>query len=59
VTRLNRDLAAILQAPDVKERFAADGGEPGGNAPEEFGRYIKAETEKWARVVKAAGIKPE
>jgi tripartite-type tricarboxylate transporter receptor subunit TctC len=52
-------MAAILQMPDVKERFAADGGEPGGNSPEEFGRYIRSETEKWARVVKAAGIKPE
>jgi tripartite-type tricarboxylate transporter receptor subunit TctC len=59
VTRLHRDFAAVLQTPDVKERFAADGGEPGGNTPEEFGRYIKTETDKWARVVKAAGIKPE
>jgi tripartite-type tricarboxylate transporter receptor subunit TctC len=59
ITRLHRDMAAILQMPDVKERFAADGGEPGGNTPEEFGRYIRSETEKWARVVKAAGIKPE
>jgi tripartite-type tricarboxylate transporter receptor subunit TctC len=48
-----------LQTPDVKERFAADGGEPGGNTPEEFARYIRAETEKWARVVRAAGIKQE
>jgi tripartite-type tricarboxylate transporter receptor subunit TctC len=59
VTRLHRELAAILQTPEVKERIAADGGDPGGNSPEEFARYIKVETEKWARVVKAAGIKPE
>ena len=59
ITRLHRELVAVLQMPDVKERFAADGGDPGGTAPEEFGRYIRSETEKWARVVKAAGIKPE
>jgi tripartite-type tricarboxylate transporter receptor subunit TctC len=59
VARLNRDLVAILQLPDVKERFAADGGDAGGNTPEEFARYIRSETEKWGKVAKAAGIKPE
>jgi tripartite-type tricarboxylate transporter receptor subunit TctC len=59
VTRLHRELAAILHTAEIKERFAADGGDPGGNTPEEFARYIRAETEKWAKVVKAAGIKPE
>jgi tripartite-type tricarboxylate transporter receptor subunit TctC len=59
ITRLHRDLAAILQTVDVKERFAADGGDPGGNTPEAFARYIKAEIEKWARVAKTAGITPE
>jgi tripartite-type tricarboxylate transporter receptor subunit TctC len=59
VTRLHRDLASILHTAEIKERFAADGGDPGGNTPEEFGRYIRAETEKWAKVVKAAGIKQE
>ena len=59
VTRLHRDMTAILQSSDIKERFAADGGDPGGNSPEEFARYIRSETEKWARVVKIAGLKPE
>jgi len=59
ITRLHRELAAILQTADVKERFAVDGGDPGGNMPEAFARYIKTEIEKWARVAKAAGIKPE
>lgn len=59
VTRLHRDLAAILQTAEVKERFAADGGDAVGNTPEEFARYIRSEIEKWARVAKAAGIKPE
>ena len=59
VTRLHRELVAILQSADVKERFAGDGGDPGGNTPDEFARYIRTETEKWAKVAKAAGIKPE
>jgi len=59
VTRLNRDMLASLQAPDIKEKFAADGGDPAGTSPEEFGRYIKTETEKWQKVAKAAGITPE
>jgi tripartite-type tricarboxylate transporter receptor subunit TctC len=59
ITRLHRELAAILQTVDMKERFAADGGDPGGNTPEAFARYIKAEIEKWARVAKTAGITPE
>ena len=59
VARLHREIAVILQSGDVKERFAADGGDPGGNSPEEFARYIRAETDKWARVARDAGIKPE
>lgn len=59
VTRLNREVAAILQATEVRERFASDGGSPAPTTPEDFGRYIRSETEKWARVAKAAGIKPE
>jgi tripartite-type tricarboxylate transporter receptor subunit TctC len=59
VTRLNREMTSILQLPDVKERFAGDGGDASPTSPEEFGRYIKSETDKWVRVAKAAGIKPE
>ncbi len=59
VTRLNKEMVAILQMADVKERFATDGGEAASTSPEEFGRYIKSESEKWARVAKTAGIKPE
>jgi tripartite-type tricarboxylate transporter receptor subunit TctC len=59
IARLHRDLAAVLNTRETKERFAADGGDPGGNTPEEFARYIKTETDKWTRVVKAAGIKAE
>jgi tripartite-type tricarboxylate transporter receptor subunit TctC len=59
VARLHRDLAAILQTAEVRERFVADGGDAVGNTPEEFARYIRSEIDKWARVAKTAGIKPE
>ena len=59
VMRLNREMTAILQSNDVKERFVSDGGDTVPTTPEEFARYIRNETEKWARVAKTAGIKPE
>ena len=59
VTKLHAEIVRILQAPDMKERLAADGTEPVGNTQEEFARYIREELVKWAKVAKAAGIKPE
>jgi len=57
--RLNKEVVAILRTPEIGERLANDGGEVVASTPEAFGEYLRAETEKWARVVKAAGIKPE
>ena len=45
--------------PGMKARFAAIGGEPLPGSPAEFGKLIAEETGKWAKVVRAAGIKPE
>ena len=59
VTKLNGEIVAILKQPDVKERLLADGAEPVGNSPEEFGAFMKSEIAKWSKVVKAAGIRPE
>ena len=59
IARLNKEAVAILRSPDVTARLANDGGAVVGSTPEEFGAYIRAETEKWAKVAKAAGIKPE
>ena len=39
--------------------FSAEGGEPVGNSPEEFARWLRAEIAKWTKVVQAANIKPE
>ena len=59
IARLHKDIVAIITAPEVKDRFAKDGGYVVASTPEEFGAFMRAETVKWAKVVKAAGIKPE
>ena len=59
IARLHTELVKGLRAKDIGERLAAEGTDPGGNSPAEFGAYIKREIEKWARVVKSAGIKTE
>jgi tripartite-type tricarboxylate transporter receptor subunit TctC len=59
IDRLHAEVAKALQQRDVREKLSTDGAEAVGNTPEQFGAYIKAETDKWAKVVKAAGIKAE
>ena len=58
VTRLYQETARAIAASDVQKWFASEGLQPVGNKPEEFGAFIDAELEKWAKVIKAAGIKP-
>jgi tripartite-type tricarboxylate transporter receptor subunit TctC len=59
VGRLNREINAAIIDPGMKARLAAIGGEPLPGSSAEFGRLIAEETDKWAKVVRAAGIKPE
>jgi len=59
VGRLHDETVRVLSDPEVKERFAAQGVEPVGNSPREFAAYIAAETKKWARAVKQAGVRAE
>ena len=59
IVRLNVELMKMLQRPDVRARFAAEGIEALGSTPEEFGTYIKSEIERWSRVIKAAHVRPE
>lgn len=59
VDKLNKEINAAIADPAMKARFAAIGGEPLPGSPAEFGKLISEETEKWGRVVRAAGIKPE
>ncbi len=59
ILRVHKETVAILRAPEITERLANDGSVVVAGTPEEFGAFIRAETEKWAKVAKAAGIKPE
>jgi tripartite-type tricarboxylate transporter receptor subunit TctC len=59
VVRLHGEIVRVLQAADVKGRLSGDGADPVGNSPEEFAAFLSAETAKWAKVVKDAGIQPE
>ena len=57
VRRLNAELVAILKDPDILVRFKQLSTEPVGNTPEEFALFVKAELDKYARIIKAAGIR--
>jgi tripartite-type tricarboxylate transporter receptor subunit TctC len=59
ITRLNREINAGLANPTVKARLADAGTIPMILTAAEFGAYIAAESEKWSKVVKFAGIKAE
>jgi tripartite-type tricarboxylate transporter receptor subunit TctC len=59
ITKLNTEAAAILGDPLTKARFADLGGAAMIGSPADYGRFLAEETDKWARVVKAAGLKPE
>ncbi len=59
ITRLNTELARILQLSDVKERFANLGVEAKSSSPAEFGILIKSELVRYAKLIKEIGITPE
>jgi tripartite-type tricarboxylate transporter receptor subunit TctC len=59
IARLNTEVNAILSLPDVRARFEQLGALPIGGTPAEFDRFIRADIEKWTRVVKERGIKPD
>ncbi|MBC8022051.1 MAG: tripartite tricarboxylate transporter substrate binding protein, partial [Burkholderiales bacterium] len=59
VQKLNAEVLRILAMPDVRERFLAQGVEPVGSTPEQFGDHIRVQMAKWAKVVADAGVKAE
>jgi tripartite-type tricarboxylate transporter receptor subunit TctC len=56
IARLNAAIERILAMDDVKQRFAAMGVEPVGGTPEAFARHVRAESDKWGKLVKSANI---
>jgi len=59
VARLNAEIAKVLARADTRERFAAQALEPGSMSAEQYGDYIKSEAEKYGRLIREAGIKPQ
>ena len=59
VNKLSKDVARALATPDVRDRLTKLGAEPMNMTPAEFARFVRSEIDSAARVVKAAGIKPQ
>ena len=59
VEKLNKEINAALADPNMKKRLTDLGAAVFAGSPADFGKFIADETEKWAKVVKFAGIKPE
>jgi tripartite-type tricarboxylate transporter receptor subunit TctC len=58
-TRIHSEVAKVLRTPDMKERLLGQGAEPVGSTPEEFSQFMRAETVKWAKVIREANIQAE
>jgi tripartite-type tricarboxylate transporter receptor subunit TctC len=59
VNKLSAEVARIVRLPDVAQRFQLDGAEAVGSTPKEFAAFLKAEMQKWSKVIRDAGIKAE
>ena len=57
ISLINREIVRIVGLPEMRERLATLGFEPVGNTPHEFAAQIRIEIAKWAKVIRAAGVK--
>ncbi|UKI08743.1 Bug family tripartite tricarboxylate transporter substrate binding protein [Variovorax paradoxus] len=53
---MQKAIAAALALPDIRQKFAEQGAEPGGWSPEQTGAFIRKESEKWNKVIKSANV---
>jgi Tripartite tricarboxylate transporter family receptor len=59
ISKLNNEINAALASPVMKARLADQGATPLPGSPADFGKLIADETQKWAKVIRAANIKPQ
>jgi tripartite-type tricarboxylate transporter receptor subunit TctC len=57
VGRLNREIVQVLERPEVRDRLLGMSTVPVGNTPQQFAGFIRSERDKWAKVVREAGIR--
>ncbi len=57
IDKIQADVSKALAVPEVRERFVAQGAQPGGSTPDQFAAFIRAESDKWAKVVKISNAK--
>ena len=59
ITRLNDVVTRVMQLPDIREKFVAQGAQPLSGTPQEAGAFMRAEVAKWGKVVKASGARAD
>jgi tripartite-type tricarboxylate transporter receptor subunit TctC len=59
IAKINAELNALLQQPEIRDQLAKQGMNPAGGTPERFGALVRSELARWSRVVAAAKIKPD
>jgi tripartite-type tricarboxylate transporter receptor subunit TctC len=59
VAKLNSEFLRVLRLPDIEQRLLAQAADAVASDPQSFARHIAAETQRWSKVIKQAGIKPE
>jgi tripartite-type tricarboxylate transporter receptor subunit TctC len=59
VMRLQTEVAAVLQLPDIRDKLTREGAEPGGITSEEFAAMIRSELKRWGEVARSAGLTPQ
>lgn len=59
ISRLNQETMKAMASPEVRNKLIAGGVDPETSTPEQLAAWIRAETEKWGKVVKAAGVKSQ
>jgi tripartite-type tricarboxylate transporter receptor subunit TctC len=59
VNKIQRDIAHVLETKAMHDKFVAQGADPVGSTPAQFGEYMRSESVKWAKIIKASGATPE